>query len=81
MVVIPKSSLIPSNNHQRKSTHLPVSSLQKYSQQNDLSRSTVTLISSPGEQQKTSHQYQSSDILNRQILDLEVQSHSCLITF
>ncbi|KAJ0755213.1 hypothetical protein HanPI659440_Chr09g0355411 [Helianthus annuus] len=72
IVVIPKSSLIPLNNYQRKSTRLPVSLLQKYSQQNDLIRSTVTLISSPEEQQKIS-QYQSFDLLNRQILDLETE--------
>uniref|UniRef100_A0A251U1B0 Uncharacterized protein n=2 Tax=Helianthus annuus TaxID=4232 RepID=A0A251U1B0_HELAN len=72
MVVIPKSSLIPSNNYQRNSTRLPVSLLQKYSQQNDLIRSTVTLISSPEEQQKISR-YQSFDLLNWQILDLEME--------
>ncbi|KAK1433907.1 hypothetical protein QVD17_10825 [Tagetes erecta] len=73
MVVIPKSSLIPSNNHQRKSTHTPVSSLQKYSQQDDISRQTVTLMSLPEDEDKTFHQYQSFDILNQQILDLEME--------
>ncbi|KAI7740397.1 hypothetical protein M8C21_017155, partial [Ambrosia artemisiifolia] len=73
MVVIPKSSLIPLNNHQRKSTLLPVSLLQKCYQQNDLIRPTVTLTSSSEEQQKNSHQYQSFDLLNQQILDLETE--------
>ncbi|KAI3727036.1 hypothetical protein L1987_66844 [Smallanthus sonchifolius] len=73
MVVIPKSSLVPSNNHQKKSTHLQVSLLQKYSQQNDLLKPTVTLMSSPEEQQKITHQYQSFDLLNKQVLDLEME--------
>ncbi|KAK9066416.1 hypothetical protein SSX86_013738 [Deinandra increscens subsp. villosa] len=73
MIVIPKCSLVPSNIHQRKSTHLPVSLLQKYSQQNDLIRATVTLMSSPEEQQKVTHQYQTFDLLNQQILDLEME--------
>ncbi|KAL8250348.1 hypothetical protein R6Q59_034041 [Mikania micrantha] len=73
MIVIPKSSLVPSNNHQMKSTHLPVSLLQKHSQQNDLLGPTVTLMSS-SEEQKIIHQFQSFNLLNQQILDLEVQS-------
>ncbi|KVI06183.1 G-protein beta WD-40 repeat-containing protein [Cynara cardunculus var. scolymus] len=71
LVVIPYSSLLPSRNHQRKSTHLPVSLLKKCSWQDDPSKGTVTLLPSPGEQQIT-HQYQSANLLNQQILDLEV---------
>ncbi|KAD4889085.1 hypothetical protein E3N88_21158 [Mikania micrantha] len=71
MIVIPKSSLVPSNNHQIKSTHLPVSLLQKHSQQNDLLGPTVTLMSS-SEEQKIIHQFQSFNLLNQQILDLEM---------
>lgn len=72
MVVIPSSSLIPSSIHQRKSTHLPISTLQKYSQNNDPLNETVTLLSSPGEQHIT-RQYESANLLNQQALDLEVQ--------
>nr|GEX62510.1 hypothetical protein [Tanacetum cinerariifolium] len=50
MVVVPKSSLVPLTVHQRKSTHFPVSLLQKYSQQDDQSKDTVILLSSPKEQ-------------------------------
>ncbi|PWA58701.1 G-protein beta WD-40 repeat-containing protein [Artemisia annua] len=71
MAVIPKSSLVPLTAHQRKTTHFPVSLLQKYSQQTDPSKDTVTLISSSSDQQIT-HQFQSDSLLNQQIHDLEV---------
>lgn len=80
MVVIPRSSLVPLNSHQRKSTHLPVSLLQKYSQPNDPSVETVTLHLSPGEQQIT-HQYQSANLLDQQTLDLEVTALPVLERF
>ncbi|KAL4584797.1 hypothetical protein LXL04_009407 [Taraxacum kok-saghyz] len=72
VVVIPRSSLIPLPNHQRKFTNFPISSLQKCSQQHDPSTTSVTLTPSPEKQQIT-HHYQSAKSLNHQILDLEVE--------
>ncbi|KAI3499550.1 hypothetical protein L1887_35353 [Cichorium endivia] len=69
MVVIPHSSLLPSHNHQRKITNLPISTLQKYSHQHDPSNTSLTLL--PSSTQQITHQYQSANLFNQQILDLE----------
>lgn len=76
LVVIPQSSLLPRMNHHRATNRVRVSMLDKYPKPVDSSKGVLTFLPSHSSEggRRIALEFQSTNLLKQQILDLEVSS-------